>query len=417
MSSKIVHQCSFCGKSQLQVNKLISGNSVFICDECINLCYDIMHKDPTAEETTVSVITPKAIKNYLDEYVIGQNIAKTALSVAIYNHHKRINNPMVDNVEIEKSNLLFIGPSGSGKTFLIQNVAKLLKIPMVIADATSMTESGYVGLDVEDCLVRLYHAADQNLELAQTGIVYIDEIDKKSRKGENTSITRDVSGEGVQQALLKLIEGCECKIPTSGGRKNPSSEYITIDTKNILFIVGGAFEGLSKIIAQRVESKQGIGFGAKLAKDADTNANVFELLRQVESSDLVKFGIIPEMIGRLPIIVPFEELDEAALVRILTEPKNAIIKQFQKLFKLDNVELEFNNQALTAIAQLAIKRKTGARGLRSIIEDILLTLQFELPEMAADGVEKIIITKDVVLGKQPPIKIQHSTEAANNDQQ
>ena len=415
MSSKPVHQCSFCGKSQLQVNKLISGNSVFICDECINLCYDIMHKDPTIEEKPLENITPKFIKQYLDEYVIGQNVAKTALSVAVYNHHKRINNPIVDNVELEKSNLLFIGPSGSGKTFLIQTVSKLMKIPMVIADATAMTESGYVGLDVEDCLVRLFHAADQNVEATQTGIIYIDEIDKKSRKGENTSITRDVSGEGVQQALLKLIEGCECKVPASGGRKNPSAEYITIDTKNILFIVGGAFEGLSKIIAQRVESRQGIGFGAKLANDLEKNSNTFELLRQVESKDLVKFGIIPEMIGRLPIIVPFEELDEAALVKILTEPKNAIIKQFQKLFKLDNVELEFNNQALTAIAQLANKRKTGARGLRSIIEDILLPLQFELPELEQQGVKKVIVTQDTVINQQPPRKIKHSAEAANNE--
>ena len=413
MTASTLHRCNFCTKDQLRVSKLISGNDVYICDECIDLCHDILHREqPITDEEKAQTLTPKKIKEYLDERVIGQDFAKTILSVSIYNHHKRINNPIVDGVEIDKSNLMFIGSSGVGKTYIIQNITQLLKIPMVIVDATSLTESGYVGLDVEDCLVRLYHAADQDIEAAQRGIIYIDEIDKKSRKGENVSISRDVSGEGVQQALLKLIEGSECKVPTQGGRKNPNGEYVTINTKNILFIVGGAFVGLDNIIDKRTnESNSSIGFSAKL-KDSDSLSNSFELFRQAQSEDLVKFGIIPELIGRLPIIVPFQDLGEPELIRILTEPKNSIIKQFQKMFKLDKVELEFNNQSLTAIARLANKRKTGARGLRSIIEDILLPIQFELPDFSTNNVEKIIITEEVVNNSGLPIMVYRKETVA-----
>ena len=410
MTTKTLHECSFCHKGQNQVAKLVNGNDAYICDECIDLCYSIMHKEQPIEPVDED-LTPKKIKAYLDERVVGQDEAKRILSVAVYNHFKRIRNPVVDGVELDKSNLLFIGSSGVGKTYIIQNITKLLKIPMVIVDATSLTESGYVGLDVEDCLVRLYHAADQDLEAAQHGIIYIDEIDKKSRKGENMSITRDVSGEGVQQALLKLIEGSECKVPTNGGRKNPNGEYVTINTKNILFIVGGAFVGLSDIISKRTNGISGIGFGARMS-DGDSSKNSFDLFNKVQAEDLVKFGIIPELIGRLPVVVPFRDLDEEQLIQILTEPKNSIVKQFQKLFKLDKVELEFNNSALVSIARLAAERKTGARGLRSIIEEILLPIQFELPDLHQDNVEKIILTEDTVAGGNA-IMVHHTADVAN----
>ena len=403
MTNKTYHVCSFCDKNQQQVTKLVAGNDVFICNECITLCYDIIKQDVPRVIPEKDLI-PTKIKAKLDDYIIGQDLAKRTLSVAVYNHVKRINNPVVEGVEIDKSNMLFIGSSGTGKTYTIQNLAKILDVPFAIVDATSLTESGYVGLDVEDAIAKLFHAAEMDVTKTERGIIYIDEIDKKGRKGENTSVTRDVSGEGVQQALLKMIEGCDVKIPPQGGRKNPNGEFVTINTKNILFIVGGAFEGLDKIIERRqTETNSQIGFGAAI-KDIELKST-YDLIKNVRSEDLVKFGIIPEMIGRLPIIVTFEDLDEAALIRVLTEPKNALIKQFQKLFGLDNVELEFSSDSLKSIAALAIMRKTGARGLRSIVENILLSVQFELPLLAKQGVKKICITKETVENMTEPLKV------------
>ena len=406
-----LRQCGFCNKNQIQVQKLIKGtNEVFICDECIDLCHEILHRESTQSTILdINTLTPAKIKSALDEHVIGQDLAKMILSVAVYNHQKRINNPVIDGVEIDKSNAIMIGPSGSGKTFLLKCISRLLDLPMVMVDATSLTESGYVGLDVEDCVSRLYQAAEQDVAKTQRGIIFIDEIDKKGRKSENASITRDVSGEGVQQALLKLIEGTECKIPANGGRKNPAAEYITIDTKNILFIVGGAFSGISEIISKRLNSESTIGFGATLTSDT-LELDYFELVKQIESEDLIQFGIIPELIGRLPVIAPFENLTRDQLVQILIEPRNSIIKQYQKLFKLDRVELEFTPEACLEIADQAIRKKSGARGLRSIIETVLLQTQFELPNLAVDNVKKVIITQDVVKGISTPIKISQQKE-------
>ena len=404
MTNNTYHQCSFCDKNQQQVSKLVAGNDVYICNECILLCHEIIKQDEP-KVLPEKDIAPTKIKSRLDEYVIGQDLAKRTLAVAVYNHVKRINNPVIDGVEIDKSNMLFIGGSGTGKTYTIQNVAKILNVPFAIVDATSLTESGYVGLDVEDAIAKLYHAAEMDIAKTERGIVYIDEIDKKSRKGENTSVTRDVSGEGVQQALLKMIEGCEVKIPPQGGRKNPHGDFVTVNTRNILFIVGGAFEGLNKIIEQRqTDNFTRIGFGVEI-RDPDKKKKNFELIKDVRSDDLIKFGIIPEMIGRLPIIVTFEDLDEDALVRVLTEPKNAIIKQFQKMFMLDNVALEFSQDSLRAIAALAMERKTGARGLRSIVENILLDVQYELPILAKKGVKKICITKETVENMSEPLRV------------
>jgi ATP-dependent Clp protease ATP-binding subunit ClpX len=409
--TKIYHQCSFCDKNQQQAKKLVAGNDVYICDECITLCYKIIKED-TPKIIPEKDIIPSKIKARLDEYVIGQDNAKRRLAVAVYNHVKRINNPIVDGVEIDKSNMLFIGGSGTGKTYTIQNVARILNVPFAIVDATSLTESGYVGLDVEDSITKLYHAAEMDIAKTERGIVYIDEIDKKGRKSENTSVTRDVSGEGVQQALLKMIEGCEVKIPPGGGRKNPNGEFVTVNTKNILFIVGGSFEGLDRIIASRQsEGDTSIGFGAKV-KDPAEVSHRHTLLNDVRSEDLVKFGIIPEMIGRLPIIVTFEDLDESALIKVLTEPRNAILKQFQMMFKLDNIELEFSNDSLKAIAAMAMARKTGARGLRSIVENILLDVQFDLPTLAKQGVKKICITKETVENMNEPLMVYDLEQGA-----
>jgi ATP-dependent Clp protease ATP-binding subunit ClpX len=414
--TKNLRECNFCGKNQLQVKKLISGNEVYICNECISLCHNILTQDETAiAAKTGEKVTPYEIKSYLDDRVIGQAIAKTTLSVAVYNHMQRVTHPVIDGVELEKSNLMFIGPSGVGKTFIIQNISKLLSIPFVIVDATSLTESGYVGLDVEDCITRLYQASGNDIKKTETGIVYIDEIDKKSKRGENVSITRDVSGEGVQQALLKMIEGCEVKVSPQSNRKNPNGEYVTINTKNILFILGGAFVGLNDIIAKRVDTggNSTIGFTASLSHDKKDNHD--EYVKNITHDDLTKFGIIPELIGRIPVLVPFMQLTKEELIHILTEPKNAIIKQYQKMFELDNVRLEFMPEALTAIATDAIEKKTGARGLRSIIENILLPVQFDLPNMASKGITTVVITEGCVKHKQEPVLIFRSeTETAND---
>ena len=416
--SKILRQCSFCGKNQLQVKKLISGNDVYICNECISLCHNILIQDDNGKPNKPgSKLTPGMIKEYLDDRVVGQDLAKTILSVAVYNHMQRITNPMIDGVELEKSNLLFIGPSGSGKTYLIQNVSKLLDIPFVIVDATSLTESGYVGLDVEDSIARLYQASGGDINKTESGIVYIDEIDKKGRKGENSSITRDVSGEGVQQALLKMIEGCDVKVPPQGGRKNPNGEYVLVNTKNILFILGGAFVGIDEIISKRMNKDfGGIGFGARFSDSEKKPETDTELLRETKHEDLTRFGLIPELIGRLPVLVPFRQLTEDELVRILTEPKNSIVKQYQKMFELDGIRLEFREDSLKAIASDAIEKKTGARGLRSIIERLLLPVQFDLPNMSKKGITTVVVTEACVKDGQEPVMIYRSDTETVNDQ-